>query len=310
MSEITWGMPVVLDLFFAGLAAGAFCFAVLASRRAGESYQACSRAAAFLAPLSVAFGLSMLILDLRFKTRFWFTMTVFNGESPMSMGAWLLTLFSVIAALYAIFWIPSAVRERLPVIGRWPLWSQQKVRDTLGLVGFPVALLVSIYTGVLLSATSIPVWRNLALPALFCFSSMATGFAAGLLLALLFFPGKRQEIITGPFRWMQGSYRVLLPAYLLAILVYVLLFFIPGMRREEVWSLIAGWTGLIWWLGVVGVGIILPLFLNLRKTKASLSRIFVFLGALLTGGLLLRLVLVFSGQEHVIATAYRLTYML
>ena len=35
MSEITWGMPVVLDLFFAGLAAGAFCFAVLASRRDG-----------------------------------------------------------------------------------------------------------------------------------------------------------------------------------------------------------------------------------------------------------------------------------
>lgn len=74
------------------------------------------------------------------------------------------------------------------MIGRWPLWSQQKVRDILGLAGIPVALLVSIYTGVLLSATSIPLWRSLALPALFCFSSMTTGFAAGLLLALLFFP--------------------------------------------------------------------------------------------------------------------------
>jgi formate-dependent nitrite reductase membrane component NrfD len=309
MSEITWGMPVVLDLFFAGLAAGAFCFAVLASRRAGESYQACARSAAFLAPLSVAFGLSMLVLDLRFKTRFWFTMTVFNGESPMSVGAWLLMLFSVIATLYAIFWIPAAVRERLPVIGRWPLWSQQKVRETLGLAGIPVALLVSIYTGVLLSATSIPLWRNLALPALFCFSSMTTGFAAGLLLALLFFPGKRQEIITGPFRWLQGSYRVLLPAYLLAILVYFLLFFIPGIGREQVWLMIAGWKGLIWWLGVVGGGIILPLLLNGRKAQASLSKVFIVLGAVLAGGILLRLVLVFNGQEHIIAAAYRLTYM-
>jgi polysulfide reductase chain C len=309
MSEITWGMPVVLDLFFAGLAAGAFCFAVLASRRSDESFQVCSRTAAFLAPLSVAFGLSMLILDLRSKTRFWFTMTVFNWDSPMSLGVWLLTLFSVIAALYAIFWIPAVVRERLPVIGRWPLWSQQRVRDALGLVGSPVALLVSIYTGVLLSATSIPIWRNPAMPALFCFSSLATGFAAGLLLVLLFSPGKRHEIVTGPFRWLQGSYRVLLPAYLLAILVYVLLFFLPGMRREEVLPLITGWTGLIWWLGVVGVGIVLPLFFGLRKAKASLSRVFVVLGALLAGGFLLRLVLVFSGQEHIIATAYRLTYM-
>jgi len=309
MSEITWGMPVVLDLFFAGLAAGAFCFAVLASRRAGESFHACSRAAALLAPLSVAFGLSMLILDLRSKTRFWFTMTVFNGDSPMSLGVWLLTLFSVIAVLYAIFWIPAVVRERLPVIGRWPLWSQQRVRDALGLVGSLVALLVSIYTGVLLSATSIPLWRNLALPALFCFSSMATGFAAGLLLALLFSPGKRQEIITGPFRWLQGSYRVLLPAYLLAILVYVLLFFIPGMRQEAVLPLITGWNGLVWWLGVVGVGIMLPMFLVLGRAKASLSRVIVILGALLAGGFVLRLVLVFTGQEHIIATAYHLTYM-
>jgi polysulfide reductase chain C len=309
MSEITWAMPVVLDLFFAGLAAGAFCFAVLASRRAGESFQACSRAAALLAPVSIVFGLSMLILDLRYKTRFWFTTTVFNVDSPMSLGVWLLTLFSVIAALYALFWIPAAFRARIPVIGGWPLWSEQRVRAALGLAGVPVALLVSIYTGVLLSATSIPLWRNLALPALFCLSSMATGFAAGLLLALLFSPGKRQAIIAGPFLWLQGSYRVLLPAYLLAILVYILLFFLPGMRQEEVLPLITGWNGLIWWLGVVGVGIVLPLFINLRKAKAGFSRVFIVLGALLAGGFLLRLVLVFTGQEHVITTAYCLTYM-
>lgn len=99
------------------------------------------------------------------------------------------------------------------------------------------------------------------------------------------------------------------PAYLLASLLYVLLFFIPGMRREEVWSLIAGWTGLVWWLGVVGGGIILPLLLNGRKAKASLSKVFIVLGAVLAGGILLRLVLVFTGQEHIIAAAYRLTYM-
>ncbi len=251
--EITWAMPVVLDLFFAGSAAGAFCFAVMASRKAGESYQACSRAAALLAPLSVGFGLCMLVLDLRYKSRFWFIMTVLNSDSPMSLGAWLLTLFSIIATFYAIFWIPPVVRERIPVIGKWPLWSQQRVRDALGLAGSPVALLVPIYTGVLLSATSIPLWRNPALPALFCFSSMITGFTAGLFLALLFSPGKRQEIIAGPFRWLQGSYRILLPVYLLAIFVYLLLFFIPGMKREAVFPLITGWNGLVWWLGLPGL---------------------------------------------------------
>jgi formate-dependent nitrite reductase membrane component NrfD len=173
--------------------------------------------------------------------------------------------------------------------------------------GIPLALLVSIYTGVLLSATAIPVWRNLALPILFCFSSMATGFAAGLLMALLFSPRRRQAIVTGPFRWLQGAYRVLLPAYLLALLAYVLLFFIPQMREEGL-SLITGWNGIVWWLGVVCFGVMLPLLLTVRKAKTSLSRIYVALGALLAGGFLLRMVLVLSGQEHLIATAYRLTH--
>ncbi len=309
MHEITWAMPVVLDLFFAGLAAGAFCFAVLASRRGGEGFQACARAAAFLAPVSVGFGLSMLILDLRYKTRFWFTMTVFNSDSPMSLGVWLLTLFSVIAAVYAIFWMPAGLRERIPVIGRQQVWSRQRLRDALGLAGTPIALLVSIYTGVLLSATAIPLWRNLALPALFCFSSMATGFAASLLLALLFAPGKRHAIIAGPFNWLRASFRVLLPAYLLAALAYVLLFFVSEARRADVVPLITGRSGLIWWLGVVGVGIVVPLVIGLRKGKVSLATAYAVLGTLLVGGLLLRFVLVFTGQEHIIAQTYRLAQM-
>jgi polysulfide reductase chain C len=295
MSEITWGMPVVLYLFFAGVAAGAFCFAALTGRRHGEGFLACSRAAALLAPPALAFGLAMLILDLKYKTRFWFTMTAFNVVSPMSLGVWLLVLFSVIATLYALFWIPAGVRERICVIGRWPLWSQQGVRDALGWV--------------LLSTTSIPLWRNQALPVLFCFSAMDTGFAGGVLLALLFSPGKRREIVAGPFQWLEGSYRILLPAYFLAILLFFLLFFVPVMRPEVVIPLITGQSGLVWWLGVIGVGMLLPLFLGFRKAKITLSMAFIILGAPLAGGFLLRLILVFTGQEYVIAAAYRLATM-
>ena len=308
MSEVTWGMPIVLYLFSAGVAAGAFCFAALTSRRPGEGFMATSRAAALLAPPALAFGLAMLILDLGYKTRFWFTMAAFNVVSPMSMGVWLLILFSAIATLYAIFWIPEVVRKRIPLVGRWLLWEREWVRNALGFVGVPLALLVAIYTGVLLSTTSIPLWRNTALPALFCFSAMDTGFAGGVLLALLFSPGKRLEIIAGPFHWLRESYRILLPAYLLTAFVYLLLFFVLA-RQEVVFPLITGWNGLVWWLGVVGIGVLLPLGLDLMKAKASPSIIFVVLGAPLIGGFLLRLVLVFTGQEYVIVAAYRLASM-
>ncbi|HTP67226.1 MAG TPA: NrfD/PsrC family molybdoenzyme membrane anchor subunit [Geobacteraceae bacterium] len=296
MTEMTWAMPVVLDLFFAGLASGAFCLAVLACRREGSGFAGVARAAALLAPASVGFGLSMLILDLRYKTRFWYTMTVWNGDSPMSLGVWLLTLFSSIAALYAMFWIPADIRLKIPVIGGWSIWSRQRVRDVLGTAGVPVALLVSIYTGVLLSATSVPLWRNPVLPALFCFSGLATGFAAGLLSALVFSPGMRQAISDGPVRWIRGAYRVLLPAYLLAAVAFVAWLFVPGMGREPLICLISGSSGLIWWLGAVCMGIVFPMVLSFARTETFFSRPYAILGSLLAGGFLMRLLLVYMGQ--------------
>jgi len=309
MSEITWGMPVVLYLFSAGVAAGAFCFAVLMSRGGGEGFSACSRASALLVPPALAFGLAMLVADLGYKTRFWFTLTVFNRLSPMSLGVWLLTLFFLIATFYALCWLPAAARERIPVIGRWPIWSQKRVCDALGWVGVPLALLVAIYTGVLLSTTAVPLWRNSALPVLFCFSALDTGFAGGFLLALLFFPQKRRALMAGPFQRLERSYRILLPAYGLALLFFFLLFFVPVMRPKVLIPLIMGFSGLALWLGVVGVGLLLPLFLAFRKGETGLFRVLMVLGAPLAGGFLLRLVLVYSGQVHIIAAAYRLTYM-
>jgi len=309
MTEFTWAMPVVLDLFFASLAAGAFCFAVLVSRKEGPGFSLAARASAILAPVSVGFGLSMLIFDLRYKTRFWYTMTIVNGESPMSLGVWLLTLFSAMAIFYALFWLPYDMRSRIPVIGGWSLWSRVRLRDVLGLAGLPVALLVSIYTGVLLSATSVPLWRNPVLPALFCFSGLATGFAAGFLAALLFSPGKRNDLLAGPFLWLLSAYRVLLTAYLLSAVLYVLWFFAPGIRREPLFSLITGVSGLIFWMGALGLGIVLPMVLAFARTKTGYGRACAVLAALLLGGLLLRLILIYIGQVQVMAFLNLLVYV-
>jgi polysulfide reductase chain C len=309
MSKVTWGMPIVLYLFSAGVAAGAFCFAALTSRRPGAGFAASSRASALLAPPLLFFGLAMLILDLGYKIRFWFTMTAFNVVSPMSMGVWLLILFSLVATLYAIFWIPAELRRRIPLVGQWPVWEQKGVRNTLEYVGVPLALLVAIYTGVLLSTTSIPLWRNTALPALFCFSALDTGFAGGVLLALAFSPGRRMEIIAGPFHWLRESYRLLLPVYLVTAGVYLLLFLIPQGKQDVVLPLITGWRGLVWWLGVIGFGVLVPFVIDLLKAKATPAIIAIVLGAPLVGGFLLRLVLVYTGQEYVIASAYRLATM-
>ena len=291
----TWGLPVALDLFFAGLGAGSFCLSVLASRKKGYGFEVCSRSAALLAPLSVAFGLAMLILDLMYKTRFWFTLRVLNVDSPMSLGVWLLTLFALIAVVYALFWLPDELRAKVPVIGKLSARREAVYRRGLGLLGVPFALAVSVYTGALLSVSSLPLWRNLALPGLFCFSAMATGFAGGGLIALGLAP---TESMKQPILWLRSGYRVLLPSYLLFVLLFTLLayFYAP---RDDVRHLIAGGMGVLWWVGVLGVGILLPLALVIGRGDMNRMRLSVALCALLAGGFLLRLLLIYAGQASI-----------
>lgn len=301
MTEHTWGFPVALDLFFAGLAAGAFCFSVLAARHKGKEFEVCGRAGAFLAPIGLVLGLSMLIVDLMNKPRFWLTLTVLNTDSPMSLGVWLLTIFALITVLYAICWLPEDIRKRVPVI-RTIVTEGNSYRSFVGLVGIPFALAVSVYTGVLLSAASYPLWRNPALPVLFCFSAIATGFAGGAVIARWFVRGEKSERVAN---WLMSAYRILLPLYLLVALFFVVLSFLNG-RYEAGLVLFTGIYGVIWWCGVFGLGIIVPLVFVVKTKLISASGFSIVLYSLLVGGLLMRLILVYAGQVETGAVLYGL----
>ena len=163
MHEITWEMPVAVDLFFAGLGAGSFCLGAMTSGRKGAGWEACSRMSSLLAPVSIVLGLSMLILDLRNKPRFWMTLTVFNAHSPMSIGVWLLSAFFLVSLVFALYGMPS-IRQRIPWIGKLGIWSRSGWKNGLSGAGILLALGVMVYTGVLLAASSVPLWRNLSLP--------------------------------------------------------------------------------------------------------------------------------------------------
>jgi formate-dependent nitrite reductase membrane component NrfD len=236
----------------------------------------------------------MLILDLMYKTRFWFTMRVFNVSSPMSLGVWLLSLFAAISLVHALFWLPETLRARLSVVGGWSGWRKTGYRYGLGLVGMVVAIVVSVYTGVLLSVSALPLWRNMALPGLFCFSAMATGFAGAGVIALRAAPPEAME---QPILWLRSGYRIVLPVYLLFALLYLLCSFLY-VSRDDLAHLVTGGNGVIWWAGALGLGILLPLVLVLGRGSMNRVRLSVTLSALLVGGFLLRLVLVAAGQAR------------
>lgn len=297
MHEETWGIPIAVDLFFTGVGGGSFILSAMASRRNGEGWETCSQGTALLAPLAIFVGLSMLILDLGYPSRFWMTLRTFNLHSPMSIGSWLLSLFAIVALLFALYWLPASVRARIPWVGTLTIWKKVRWRNRLGMIGTVLAVGVCVYTGVLLSVTVIPLWRSLSLAVLFLLSAITTGFAGGGMVMLCLSKKMNSDIMAGPFQFIRRSYRIVLPFYLLVALGFSLWPTLVPDLSPAFNPLTRGWSGLVWWFGVMGVGWLVPYFLVLKARTIPLRQAWVLFSCLLIGGFLLRLVLVLGGQS-------------
>ena len=155
----TWEVP--LYFWVGGIAAGS-SFVALACDLAGDH-----RSAAVARKVALgALGPSpvLLILDLGRPARFVNMLRIFKPRSPMSMGAWALTLFGNLAA--------AAVGADL--LGR------RKTAQRLGAANAVVGGYLGSYTGVLLASTAVPVWARsrLFLGPIFVSTAAATGAAA------------------------------------------------------------------------------------------------------------------------------------
>jgi len=299
MNEITWGIPIAVYLFFAGLGAGSFCLGTIASRRKGQGWEACSQMAFMLTPFAIGIGLLILVFDLGYQTRFWMTLTVLNIKSPMSVGVWLLSAFFVVSVFSALFWLPASGRQRIPWIGSSGVWSRPKWRNTLSAVGISLALGVSVYTAVLLSSTVIPLWRSLSLPLLFFLSALSLGIEGGAILGIVSLRKTNPDAMKEPLRFLKRIYRVILPLYLFIAVIFIFSLTLSSASRTEAFHLMTGWSGLIWWVGVICIGILVPLILVMKKNREHMRHAWVFSGCLLIGDFLLRLVLILAGQGAV-----------
>jgi protein NrfD len=104
------------------------------------------------------------------------------------------------------------------------------------------------------------------------------------------------EAMDEPLRFLRRSYRVMLPLYLFAALLFVTLLSVSSASRRDLCRYLTGWSGFLWWVGVVGIGILLPLILVMRKGREPVRHAWLFSGSLLLGDFLLRLFLILAGQ--------------
>jgi len=155
----TWEVP--LYFWFGGVAAGS-SFVALACDLAGDPRSAATARKVALA--GAAPCAPLLIADLGRPGRFLNMLRIVKPRSPMSTGAWALTVSGGLGALAV-----AADLARRPRLARAVGGANAVVGGYLGS-----------YTGVLLSATAVPVWaRSRAfLGPIFVASATATGAAA------------------------------------------------------------------------------------------------------------------------------------
>lgn len=318
-----WEWPVIIYLWAAGVGGGAYFVTFLAHRLSGGNYYNAKRVAAALGVPAVLVGVLMLLIDLGHPFRAWHLFVRFRPISPMSLGSWLLLVWAVLAALLFMVWWAEGLSKTKVVGGLRKIvdafLSVKPAVELLDWVTFVLSILLIAYTGVLLSATSQPLWAStVLLPVLFVTSAIATGIAALNLVGAL---GVRQVDISLMSKLCKGAsvvciVEILALAGLLILVASSPITSVayaagsvlgpcpdetPAVVMQSVNNLLTGSLSFPFWVGVVLVGLLLPLgvemSLILRGVESPPREVAALLAIMvLTGGLILRAVIVFGAQ--------------
>ena len=172
-----YGWLIATYFFVGGLAGAAQVIAQVAELVGSLEDRPVVRSGRYLALVGSLVSPLLLIKDLHTPSRWYNMLRIFRPTSPMSIGSWTLAGFGTLSGL-------AAVSQALgDAFGLRPL---RRLSSLFGLPAAALGMLMSTYTGVLLSATSTPIWSVAYrhLPALFGATAVASASAAmSLLLA-------------------------------------------------------------------------------------------------------------------------------
>ncbi|UPK57713.1 polysulfide reductase NrfD [Escherichia coli] len=261
--SLVWDWPIAIYLFLIGISAGLVTLAVLLRRfypQAGGADSTLLRTTLIVGPGAVILGLLILVFHLTRPWTFWKLMFHYSFTSVMSMGVMLFQLYMVVLVL----WLAKIFEHDL-------LALQQRWLPKLGIVQKVLSLLTPVHRG---------------LETLMLVLAVLLGAYTGFLLSAL----KSYPFLNNP----------ILPV----------LFLFSGISSGaavalgddgKVRALVAALGGGFWtwwfWLGVAGLGLIVPMLLKPWVNRSSgIPAVLAACGASLVGVLMLRFFILYAGQ--------------
>lgn len=304
-----WSWDVALYLFLGGLTAGVLVIAALMILKAkkennDQRFALSTHRLVLLAPVLLSLGMFFLFIDLAKKINVWRFYTTFRLTSPMSWGAWVLLLVYPLSVLIIL----ATFRKGFPRVYRWMeariasigfmkkrmnwfyflFQFSEKHRALIAKLTIPVAALLGIYTGILLSAFGArPFWNTSLLGPLFLVSGLSTAAA---LVILLSKDKEERNLFT------KIDLGLIFTEFSLLILIIIGMLTSSQQYSSAVELILGGPMTAVFWILIVGMGLMLPAFLKIVELKGAHIPPAFGASLVLIGGLVLRVVIVKAGQ--------------
>ena len=291
-----WGWQIALYLFLGGFGGGVLFLTWVTGAFVfpGEDLTQAFMLPNFVALLAIAFGLFCLVEELGQPPVFY--RAYVTATSIIKWGAVLLT----IASFGDLFWLLGNWSPEVPVLGFLSVFNflgglSGVWLGAAGLAGFGIM----VYTGVMLSTLKAHAfWSTPALPVLFTISALSTA-CAGIMLLMGGWPGVAADLHAahGVHELLHVCDIVLVFAEITVLMIMVLSFLGAGNRTQQrvAQRWVKGSYAPVFWVGMVGIGLVIPLVCNLSGNALAGTWASVLV---LCGGCLLRFLCVWSDDRQ------------
>ena len=283
-NEIVWGMPHVFAIFLIVAASGVLNVASVGSVFGQTAYKPYARLSGLLSLAMLAGGLMVLMLDLGRPERFVVAATHYNFTSVFAWNVFLYTGMFAIVALY--LW--TMMEKRLNRYSRSAgvaalIWRFVLTTGTGAIFAFLVAR---------------QAYATALLAPLFIVMSLSWGMAVFLLAQAGLNAWQRATVTPEFLRRMKNLLGIFVAVVLYLTVAYHMtnLYFAKQIAFERFILLDGGIYPLLFWLGYVLIGTIVPLLLLWWPGRGSQRAVLAAAALVVVGGFAQLYVFVISGQ--------------
>ena len=286
-NQVVWGLPHIFAVFLIVAASGALNVASLGSVFGRETYKPLARMSGVLAITLLLGGLAILVLDLGRPDRLIVALTHYNFKSIFAWNIFLYTGFVAITVVYL-----------------WMLMERRfnRYARTVGALAFIWRIVLTTATGCIFGfLVARQSYDAVTMAPLFLAMSLSFGLAVFILVAVISFRGAGYAFpgeALGKLRYLLGCFSA--AVFLLVVIQHLTTLYVAEHQAVERFLLLDGGIyPLLFWVGQIGLGTVLPLLIAFHRRFAECTTsLMMAAGFVVVGGFCQLYVLIVGGQAY------------